>query len=215
MEHFEAELDGIRLHVAASGSGEPVVLLHGFPEFWYSWRSQLPALAAGGFRALAPDLRGYNQSDRPKGISVYAGRHLVQDVIQFIERHADGKASVVGHDWGGIIAWRLAAVRPDLVRRLVILNAPHPAAFRRALLTNPMQWVRSSYVLLFQVPWLSERLISARDFRLIERAFKTQPTNANAFTPADIARYKEAFTRPGAITAGLNYYRAALRYPQD
>jgi pimeloyl-ACP methyl ester carboxylesterase len=215
MEHFDAQLDGIRLHIAASGAGDPVVLLHGFPEFWYSWRSQLPALAAAGFRALAPDLRGYGDSHRPKGIEAYSTERLVADIVQLIERVAGGNAHLVGHDWGGVIAWRLAAMRPDLVRKLVILNAPHPQAFRRVLRTNPVQWLQSSYVLLFQIPWLAERLVSAGDFWLMEQTFKYQPANPNAFTAADIARYKQAFRQAGAITAALNYYRAALRYPGD
>lgn len=213
MEHFDAELDGIRLHVAAMGTGEPVVLLHGFPEFWYSWRHQLPALAAAGYRSLAPDLRGYSDSQRPSGVRSYAGDRLVSDIQQLIEKYAGGKANVVGHDWGGIIAWRLTTVRPDLVRKLVILNAPHPAAYRRVMLTNPVQWLRSLYVLVFQVPWLAEWLVSAGDFGLMERAFKYQPTDRSAFTEQDIARYKAALRQTGAVTAALNYYRAALRYP--
>lgn len=193
VEHFNAQLNGIRLHIAAAGDGEPVVLLHGFPEFWYSWRSQLPALADAGFRALAPDLRGYNLSERPKALRCYAVRELVADIEQLIENHANGGACVVGHDWGGIIAWRLAATRPNLVRKLAILNAPHPAAYQRALRRHPSQWLRSSYVLAFQIPWLAERLLSLGDFWPVERVLRVQPINPVAFTADDIARYKEVF----------------------
>jgi pimeloyl-ACP methyl ester carboxylesterase len=215
MEHFHAQLDSVRLHVAAEGDGRPVVLLHGFPEFWYSWRHQLPALAAAGFRALAPDLRGYNESERPIGVAPYRLQLLVGDIEQLIERHAGGRAVVVGHDWGGVIAWSLAARRPHLVQKLVVLNAPHPAAFRRVLLTNPLQWLRSWYVGFFQLPWLPERAIAARDFWLLERTLKHQPVNHQAFSQADIDRYKDAFRPSGAMTAALNYYRAAIRYGDD
>ena len=215
MEHFDAEVNGIRLHVAATGSGDPVVLLHGFPEFWYSWRKHLPTLGAAGFRALAPDLRGYNLSERPDTLRSYRGRELTADIEQLIERYASGRACLVGHDWGGVIAWRVAALRPDLVRKLVILNAPHPAAYQRALRTHPMQWLRSLYVMAFQVPWVAERLLSLGNFWLLEKTLQRQPSNRSAFTVEDIARYKEAFRSPGGVTARLNYYRAALRYPND
>lgn len=215
MEHFDAQVNGIRLHVASTGSGQPVVLLHGFPEFWYSWRCQLRALAQAGFRAIAPDLRGYNRSDRPKSLSSYRVRELVADTEQLIEQYAGGKAFLVGHDWGGVIAWCLAAKRADLIVRLAILNAPHPAAYRLALRKHPMQLLRSSYVLGFQIPWLAERLISFGDFWPLERVLREEPTNRDAFTSVDIARYKDAFRTPGALTAALSYYRAALRYPDD
>jgi pimeloyl-ACP methyl ester carboxylesterase len=120
----------------------------------------------------------------------------------------------VGHDWGGVVAWRVAARHPELINKLAILNAPHPAAYRRLLTSGIEQWLRSWYVLLFQVPWLAESLIRAGNFKLFERALRTQPTNPAAFTEEDIRRYKEAWSQPGAIQAGLNYYRAAVRYPQ-
>lgn len=215
MEHFDAQVNGIRLHAVSTGFGQPVILLHGFPEFWYSWRSQLPALAQAGFRAIAPDLRGYNCSERPKPLSSYRLRELVADIEQLIEHYADSKAFVVGHDWGGVIAWCLAAKRADLIGKLAILNAPHPAAYRLALRKHPVQWLRSSYVLGFQIPWLAEGLISLGDFWPLERVLGEEPTNRDAFTSEDIALYKDAFRTPGALTAGLNYYRAALRYPGD
>lgn len=215
VEHFQAKLRDVSLHVATLGQGEPVVLLHGFPEFWYSWRHQLSALASAGFQATAPDLRGYNLSDRPPGIHSYAARLLVSDIAQLIEQYSGGKAYVVGHDWGGILAWRLAALRPELIRKLIVLNAPHPAAYRRVLATHPRQWLRSSYALGFQLPWLAEWIIKRRDFWLLDRVFRRQPTNPDAFRDEDIARYKEALNKPSALTAALNYYRAALRYRGD
>ena len=130
--------NGIRLHVVEAGAGPLVILLHGFPEFSYSWRRQLPALAEAGFRAVAPDLRGYNESERPPRVRDYRLRHLVDDVAGLIAAYGAKQAAIVGHDWGGVIAWKFAMLRPDLVERLVILNAPHPAAFAAPAPAHPM-----------------------------------------------------------------------------
>lgn len=205
--------NSVQLHVMSCGDGPPVVLLHGFPEFWYSWRHQLPALVAAGFSAHAPDLRGYNASSQPAGVDAYRGNELVADVAGLIRQLGDGGAFVVGHDWGGVIAWRLAMVHPELVRRVAILNAPHPYHFRRFLATHPMQWLKSSYAGFFQLPYLPEHLISARDLALVERVFRRQPGRPDAFTPFDIEQYKGALRR--GLTGPLNYYRAAMRYPAD
>jgi epoxide hydrolase 4 len=204
----------IRLHLVEAGEGEPVILLHGFPEFWYSWRQQLSALAQAGFRAIALDLRGYNESERPAGVANYRVRELVADTIGVISDMRGGPPFVVGHDWGGLIAWRLAALHPELVRGLAILNAPHPAAFREELLHNPVQWLRSWYTLLFQVPWVPERLLSLQDYAVLERAWQRQTVNPAAFTADDIAQYKQALSRHG-LTAPLSYYRAAIWHPGD
>ncbi len=204
-----------QLHVEESGHGDPVVLLHGFPEFSACWRHQLPALAAAGFRAIAPDLRGYNLSDRPRGVKNYRTNELVSDIVALIRKLPGGKAHIVGHDWGGVLAWRLAAQHPELVNKLVVLNAPHPAAYLRTLKHNPIQWLRSWYVLFFQLPWLPERLIKSRNFALLERAWKKDPVTAGAYTDEEVARYKEALGQPGALTAAIDYYRAALRWSGD
>lgn len=209
MEHMQLQLGEVSLHVVAAGQGPVVILLHGFPEFWYSWRSQIPALAAAGLRVIAPDMRGFNLSDKPSGLSEYALDKLVGDVANLIEQQAGGRAFVVGHDWGGVVAWRLAALRPDLARKLAVLNAPHPAAYRRVLANNPLQWLRSSYILFFQIPQLAEWIIRAGDFWLIERAFKRQ-ASPTAFSAADIERYKAALRQTEALTSALNYYRAAF-----
>jgi pimeloyl-ACP methyl ester carboxylesterase len=206
--------NGIGLNLVESGEGQPVLLLHGFPEFWYSWRHQLQALPNFGFRAIAPDLRGYNESDAPANVANYRVNTLVADVSALIEQLDLGPVHLVGHDWGGIIAWRLAACNPQLVRNLAVLNAAHPSAFRRELKRNPAQWIRSAYVLLFQLPWLPEKLLSAGDFRALERGWQKQPVRENAFTREDIERYKQAFRRVG-LRAPLNYYRAAVRYSRD
>jgi pimeloyl-ACP methyl ester carboxylesterase len=213
--HHFTPLGDLTLHYVAAGAGAPVVLLHGFPEFWYSWRRQLTALATAGLRAIAPDLPGYNESDKPQTVKRCRVRALVADVARFIENVAGGPAVVVGHDWGGLLAWRLAATYPALVKKLAILNAPHPAAYRETLRRDPAQWFRSAYVFFFQLPALPEALIRAGDFTLLERAWRSQPVHRGAFTESDVVRYKEALRRPGALTATLNYYRAALRFSRD
>jgi pimeloyl-ACP methyl ester carboxylesterase len=154
-------------------------------------------------------------SDRPRGIAEYRTKALVEDVAGVIRSLASGPALVVGHDWGGIIAWRLAALHSELVRRLVVINAPHPQAFREQLRKHPAQWLRSSYVLFFQIPWLPERLIPANDFAALEKLLRHQPLNPDAFTERDVQLYKAAFAGPQGLTGPINYYRAAVRYPAD
>jgi pimeloyl-ACP methyl ester carboxylesterase len=209
-----ADVPGARLYCVEAGTGPLVLLLHGFPEFWYSWRYQLAALSSAGFRAVAPDLRGYNRSTRPRRVRDYRMSLLVGDAAALLEQAGGAVAGVVGHDWGGVIAWRLAMARPDLVPRLAILNAPHPVAFLREL-RRPEQWLRSAYVLFFQLPLLPECVIRAGNFALVERALRREPVRPGAFSDADIRRYKEALSRPGALTAGLNYYRALLQAPGE
>jgi epoxide hydrolase 4 len=206
-----ALVNGVRLHYVEAGAGPLVLLLHGFPEFWYSWRRQLPALAAAGFRALAPDLRGYNLSDKPRGVPAYRLRALMDDVAGLIRHSGADRAVVVGHDWGGVLAWHLPHYHPDLVDRLIVLNAPHPAAYRREL-RHGRQALKSWYVLFFQVPGLPEQLFSFGDYALVGRVLRRQPVHPGAFTAEDVRRYKHALSRPGALTAALNYYRAALRH---
>lgn len=209
--HREAVVDGVRLHYVEAGEGPLVILLHGFPEFWYEWRFQIPALAAAGFRVIAPDLRGYNLSDKPRGVGSYRVDALVEDVAALIRHVGVERAHVVGHDWGGVIAWYLPMLHPELVERLAVLNAPHPAAFRREL-RRPDQLFRSSYVAFFQFPWAPEAAFRANDFALLEHVFRTEPARPGAYTDEDVRLYKEAMARPGALTASLNYYRAAVRH---
>jgi epoxide hydrolase 4 len=188
-----------------------VLLLHGFPEFWYSWRHQLTALAQAGFTAVAPDLRGYNLSEKPTGIRSYTLELLAADVAAVARSTGQPRVDVVGHDWGGVIAWAFAACYPSLLRRLVILNAPHPRRYRQ-LFWRPPQLFRSWYVLLFQVPGLAERVLSARDYWAIRSLFTRSRRLREAFPPEDVERYVEAISRPGALTAALSYYRA-MRLP--
>jgi len=212
--HRRVAVNGVGLHVVEAGSGPPVLLLHGFPEFWYSWRHQLPAVAAAGYRAVAPDLRGYNESDKPPGVESYRPSKVVGDVAGLIEYMSAGPAVVVGHDWGGVIAWLLVMRRPDLVRALVVMNAPHPATFMKEL-PHARQLLRSWYMFFFQLPWFPEALLRFQNFRMLGHTFRRQPERPGAFTPADVRRYKEALAKPGALTAAVNNYRAAFRYRRE
>lgn len=210
--HGEAHVNGVRLHYVEQGAGPLLLLLHGFPDFWYGWRFQIPALAAAGFRVVAPDLRGYGTSDRPRGIAPYRVTELVADVVGLVRHFGAERAHVARHDWGGMVAWYLAMLHPEVVERLVIANAPHPAAFRRELRT-PDQLRRSWYAAFFQLPWLPEAALRRGDHAALRAVFRREPARPEAFTRDDIARYRETFARPGALTAMLNYYRALVRFP--
>lgn len=199
-------VNGVRLHVIQAGpeDGPPAILLHGFPEFWRAWDRQIGPLARAGWRVTVPDLRGYNLSEKPPGVAAYRLHTLQKDVGALIRALGHTRAHVVGHDWGGIIAWALAIRQPEVVDRLVILNAPHPAAARR-MARIPAQWARSWYILFFQLPWLPER--SLHRFG----AWALRGTNPDAYTAEDRELYREAWDRPGAASAMINYYRALAR----
>src|SRR5262245_7765192 len=209
-----AVVNGVTLRYVEAGEGPLVVLLHGFPEHSHCWRRQVPALTAAGFRVLAPDLRGFNESGKPRGVGSYRLRALGDDVVALIRLAGTERAAVVGHDWGGLIAWHVAMHHPEAVERLAILNAPHPAAFRREL-ASVVQLLRSWYVFFFQLPWLPEMLLRAGDFALFDRALRTEPVHRGAYTEEDIRLYKEAMRRPGALTAMVHRYRALFWYPRD
>jgi pimeloyl-ACP methyl ester carboxylesterase len=210
--HHEGIVNGVKLHWVEQGDGPLVLLLHGFPEFWYSWRHQIPALARAGFRAVAPDMRGYHLSEKPKGVGAYRMEKLTADVVALAGSLGEKQAHVVGHDWGGYVAWHLPNTHPGFVRSLSILNAPHPAAYRRALRTRD-QRRRSRYVFLFQIPWLPERKMRAKNFALLEKMMRRDTVTPGAFSGEDIRRYKDALSEPGALTAAINYYRAMFRRP--
>jgi epoxide hydrolase 4 len=210
IHHGYAELDAVRLHYVEAGSGPLVVLLHGFPEFWFAWRAQIDALAAAGFRVVAPDMRGYNLSSKPVGIASYALPLLTADVRDLIaERGGADGARLVGHDWGGLVAWATAAHHPGSVARLAILNMPHPQRMLEGLRTA-QQLRKSWYILAFQLPWLPERLLRLRRFEALRRPLE-HDARAGAFSPDDLDRYVEAWSEPGAVTAMLAYYRATIR----
>lgn len=209
LRHGFAELPRSRLHYVEAGDGPLIVLLHGFPEFWFSWRFQIPALAEAGFRVVAPDMRGYNLSSRPSSVADYDIDLLTADIRDLIRERGCGRAFLAGHDWGAVVAWATAAQHPDAVARLAILNVPHP---RRMLhgLRRPRQLLKSWYVFFFQLPWLPERLLRAGHWRAFRYGFE-HDARPGAFTRDDIERYVEAWSQPGAVTAMVNYYRAALR----
>lgn len=205
--------NGVALNVVQAGpaSGKPVILLHGFPEFWYSWRHQIPHLVENGFRVWAPDQRGYNESDKPNEISDYRMDELVWDVVGLINAAGHDKAYVVGHDWGAIVAWWLALRQPQLIEKLAILNAPHPRVLQRQYRSNIKQLLKSWYAGFFQLPILPESLMTLNEGRVFARALR-QTGRRDAFNDADMATYREAWAQPGAARAMLNWYRAYRRY---
>ncbi|ELY28761.1 alpha/beta fold family hydrolase [Natrialba magadii ATCC 43099] len=208
------ELSNVRLHVVTGGdeSGPLVVLLHGFPEFWYGWRHQLEPLIEAGYRVVVPDQRGYNRSEKPDGVGSYRLRYLTRDIVDLIDAEGRERAHIVGHDWGGIVAWDLATRYPDVVDRLAVINAPHPTVFQRVLRSNLEQVVRSWYAYTFQLPWLPERLLGAGDYTRLERAM-TGTAPSGTFSPAALSLYRRAWDQQGALTGMLNWYRASGRYP--
>ena len=186
-----------------------MLFLHGFPEFWYSWRHQIPEFAKD-YKVVAIDLRGYNDSDKPADSTAYSMPEFIKDVQGVITGLGYERCVLVGHDWGGAIAWSFAYAHPEMVERLIVLNIPHPAKFAEGLRT-PQQLLRSGYIFFFQLPFLPELLIQLNDYQALEQAFKGMAKNKNAFTAADIEAYKNAFAKPGVLTAAINYYRNVLQ----
>lgn len=204
--------DGVSLHVVEAGptDGPVVVLLHGFPEFWYGWRHQIEPLAAAGYRVLVPDQRGYNTSDKPKRVDDYRIERLAGDVLALLDDAGCERASVVGHDWGAVVAWWLGSHHPERLLRLAILNVPHPAVMRRHLLTNPRQMLRSWYIFFFQIPGLAEAMFRWRGGDLATWMLRVTG-RAGTFKDEDMGRYREAWARPEAMRSMVNWYRAAIR----
>jgi pimeloyl-ACP methyl ester carboxylesterase len=212
--HRTVETNGIRLHCVVAGEGPLVVLLHGFPEFWYSWRHQIVPLARRGFRVVAPDLRGYNDSDKPEGVDAYRISTIVEDVVGVIRAFGEERASIVGHDWGGAVAYAFAMLHPEMTAKLAVLNAPHPAPFAQALLGGDLaQLQKSWYMFFFQLPDAPEALLAADNFRFLKQ-FAFRQSRRGAFPPKDLALYVEALSKPGALTGALNWYRAMFRRGQ-
>ncbi len=199
------------LHAVCVGpeDGPLVILLHGFPEFWVGWQKQIAPLAEAGFRVIVPDQRGYNQSSKPAGVAQYGIAHLVSDVIAIADQTGSPTFFLAGHDWGAAVAWSVAIQHPDRISALAILNVPHPAVMQSFLKGNPGQMLRSWYIGFFQLPWLPEALISAFGFAAGKRAL-TGSSLPGTFSPEDLSQYVEAWSQPGALTAMINWYRAAL-----
>lgn len=204
-EHGYAKVNGVRLHYARAGdNGRLVILLHGFPEFWYSWRAQLEFLS-DDFTVVAPDLRGYNLSDKPLQTEDYRLDKLVGDVAGLVKHFGREKAVIAGHDWGAIIAWATALRRPEIVEKLVAMQVPPPGAWRANFTAK--QALASWYILFFQIPRLPELLLSANNHEFLKRALKSLAAK-RIFTAADFAEYQKSWSKPGALTAAINYYRA-------
>jgi len=206
-QHHFVETNDILLHCVAQGEGDLVILLHGFPEFWYSWRHQIPALARY-FKVVVPDLRGYNYSDKPAG--GYDLDTLSADIRGLIERFGQTRAHIVGHDWGGVIAWHLAEKFPECINRLAILNAPHPQQFVQNLMSNIDQLRRSWFVLAFQIPAVPEWLIQHNLANFVQNVFREHAVRKAAFTSEVMAIYQAALAKPRVLTAAINYYRQML-----
>lgn len=201
----------IALNVAELGVGPPVVLLHGFPEFWFSWRAQMVALANAGYRAIAPDLRGYNRSDKPTAIRDYTMTELTGDVLGLLDALGLASVDLVTHDWGGAVGWHVAAHHGNRLRSFTVCNSPHPKIFRK-LLATPRQLLRSWYMFVFQLPGLPERFLQQPNFA--RDTFVSWAVHPERFPAADLAKYTEAYAQPGAPRGMLNYYRAGLRHPE-
>jgi pimeloyl-ACP methyl ester carboxylesterase len=206
-KHQFAEVNGIRLHYVTAGKGPLIIFLHGFPEFWYEWKDQLPEFARD-HRAVAPDMRGYNLSAKPAGVDAYQMENLLEDVRALAEHLGYKRFVLVGHDWGGGVAWSFAIAHPEYLEKLVIVNCPHPAILARELAGNPAQQKASQYMLLFRSPQ-AEQLLTANNYAGLVEGVLGDGLKSGVFTEADKEAYIAAWSQPGALTGGLNYYRAA------
>lgn len=212
-ERFD-DVNGIRLHTVQDGEGnnEIIIFLHGFPEFSYAWYKQLSYFAANGFHALAPDQRGYNLTSKPRGVKAYMIENAVEDLAALIKQLTPGKITLVGHDWGGGVAWITACKYPELLNKLIILNMPHPQVQSKNLKTNPKQMLKSWYVGFFQLRVIPEALCRAFNFKFLEWNF-LRTSNPNTFSRQDLEQYKQAWRQPRALTSMINWYRA-FKYVQ-
>lgn len=201
--------NGMRFHYATQGAGPLVLLVHGFPERWFSWRAQIPAIAAAGYRVVAPDLRGYGLSDKPA--DGYEITNLGRDLAELIGALDADSATVIGHDWGGALTWEVVSRHPAKVSRYAVLNCPHPAVMRSALLRSPGQLRRSWYMFMFNLPWLPERLLSRDDGAAVERMFRGMAVDPARFTQEAVAPFRASTSTPEAAAPMLAYYRAVLR----
>jgi epoxide hydrolase 4 len=209
LAHTFRQVGDLKLHCVEAGpeNGPLALLLHGFPEGWLAWRHQIAPLARSGLRVVAPDQRGYGTSEKPAGVNSYLLELLASDMAALADTLGRRRFQLVGHDWGGVVAWRLAADLPDRVERLAILNAPHPAVWGRHLLRSPTQFLRSAYIGFFQLPWLPEAVLSARNFTVLA-AMMRRASRPGTFSEGDLAIYRQAWAQQQALSAMLNWYRA-------
>lgn len=202
-------VNGVSLHVVEAGRpGDPLlVLLHGFPEFWWAWRHQITPLAQAGFHVVVPDMRGYNQSEVPEGVAAYELDILAADVVGLADAYRVERFHLVGHDWGAVIGWWVAALYPARLERVVLMDGPHPDVWGRQALRHPTQALRSTYFAFFQLPWVPEATLGGFDFAGL-RAMMQGSAKPDTFEPGALDRYAEAWAHSGSLTAMLNYYRA-------
>jgi pimeloyl-ACP methyl ester carboxylesterase len=206
IEFDDAQIGGVKLHYAAAGDREKlVILLHGFPEFWYSWRHQIRALS-DEYTVVAPDMRGYNLSDKPPRIADYSIDKLVDDTTGLIRHLGFEKAAIIGHDWGAVVAWAVARNQPEYVSKLCAMQVPPTDVWRRNQTFK--QFLASWYMFFFQIPALPEWLLSRDDFALLADGLKTSTAEPDVFTDEDIAQYKKSWREDLALSSALNYYRA-------
>jgi len=206
------ETNGVALHIAEAGpkDGRLVILLHGFPEYWEAWGRYIEPLAAAGYHVVAPDQRGYNLSDKPRGVGAYDLSVLAADVLGLADHFGRSRFALVGHDWGAIVGWWIATRHAERLEQLVVVNAGHPSVWREAMQTNPEQRRRSWYVRFFRLPWLPEALLRQRRFKPLADTIRRR-ARPDTVTPATLDRYREAWRAPGALTGMINWYRALWR----
>jgi pimeloyl-ACP methyl ester carboxylesterase len=212
LETIAFQNGSVTLNAVAAGpeNGPIIILLHGFPEFWYGWHKQIDPLAAAGFRVIVPDQRGYNKSSKPSGVRSYALTELVSDVIAIADQLGQERIFLAGHDWGAAVAWGVALLHPNRVAKLAILNVPHPSVMWRYLMKNRRQRRKSWYMFFFQLPYLPEAFLSASNFRK-GIASLAGSSRRGTFSEEDFTQYRTAWSQPGALTAMIHWYRAAFR----
>jgi pimeloyl-ACP methyl ester carboxylesterase len=202
--------NGIILHTAMAGlkEGKPVFLLHGFPDTWFGWEAQIEPLAEAGFRVIVPDQRGYNLSDKPKGISSYRMKTLIEDIIGLADTLGYDQFSLAGHDFGAMVGWNLAMYYPARLERVAIANVPHPVVMQKFIRTNLSQMRKSWYAFFFQLPYIPEWILKANNWQALTSALPEK------LTEKERSRYRQAWAQPGAMTGMINWYRAIWRHPR-
>lgn len=208
-------VNGLTLHIVEAGRDDDpaLILLHGFPEFWWSWRHQITPLAQAGFHVIVPDMRGYNTSDKPQGIEAYRLDRLAADVVAIADAFGADRFHLVGHDWGAVIGWWVAAQYGGRLGRVALMDGPHPDVVGKQALKHPTQALRSAYAAFFQLPWLPEAALGSFRFAALRRTMQAS-AKPGAFEPGALDRYAEAWAHPGSLTAMLNYYRALRQRPK-
>ena len=205
-QHEFVNVNGIRMHYVTMGNGPLIVFLHGFPEFWYSWRHQIPFFSKH-FKVVVPDMRGYGETERPTKIDEYRIEKLVTDIVELIHSLGQETATIVGHDWGGAIAWSIAMMASGIVEKLIIMDAPHPAVFQKNAFRNYEQMQKSWYMFFFLLQNVPESMLSRNNFELLKYVFEISIKRKEKFTQRDIEGYVSSWSKEGGITGGINYYR--------